>query len=683
MKTALLPCALAALFPLLASAQPASPRAAAPYAVSAPSTAIRRAAPVSEAAREGLRLVEEGCQSDGYEPEVCERAIAKLEEASRENPEQVEVQLALAQAYWNRGHTESPRAGGRQRWRQRSVDTLQRMVDRNVKDARAYYELSVRQKEDGERVRLLRKTLEMDPRHPRAHQDMAWGLLRQGLGEEAARFYKEHMDSNPVKDREEAKENLRFAEELSRARLPRQAAQVLGKVVEQTRGERRAERCVLFQSVDKQLTESLPALRGELQALRPFCTNTEHLDKAVELERQGRVDEAVKELEEQVATNPKPEETHVMLERLHQRKGEVEKAADAAERQLRAEPDAAGEVRALPENFTAGGESDAEVRGGRAAAPVPETGVTHHPASPLSLRERAGVRVPCSETLPQKAAAQGASHLEVPARGQQLHDGAAPAQGTGQARQRGRQPDERVLPRGQVPLALPEPLRHRVRKVVVDAPPGPAAREITQQMQVEGGQGEQRHPEPLPGERSADRRGDKRGQVSVGEHVMIARVHRLARKQGEPIDVRGQPGKGDEHTVTSLTQALGQQPGQLRMDEGIHGRSAYPEAGSLERQRECFSLAHQQFLLTCQQVVGAEGLGPEAEPATAVGDQIRGNGERAGAPGGHRAQVHAPRPVQRVDVHLHGVAVVHLQRRPRLVPRRGTGLWPHATTGHR
>jgi tetratricopeptide (TPR) repeat protein len=339
MKNALLPCALAALFPLLSWAQLAAPRATAPRAVAAPSTAIRRAAPASAAAREGLQLAREGCQSDGYEPEVCERAIAKLEEASREDPEQVEVQLALAQAYWNRGHTESPRAGGRQRWRQRSVDTLQRMVDRNVKDARAYYELSVRQKDDAQRVRLLRRTLEVDPRHPRAHQDMAWGLLRQGLGEEAARFYKEHMDANPVKDREEARENLRFAEELSRARLPRQAAQVLGQVVEQTRGERRAERCVLFQSVDQRLTESVPALRGELQALRPYCTNTEHLGRAVELERQGRVDEAVNALEQQVATNPKPEETHAMLERLHQRKGEVEKAAEVVERQLRLEPE--------------------------------------------------------------------------------------------------------------------------------------------------------------------------------------------------------------------------------------------------------------------------------------------------------------------------------------------------------
>lgn len=330
MKRTLLLCASVALFPLLSWAQPT---------VAAPYTAIRRVAPVSDAAREGLRLAQEGCQSDGYEPEKCERAIVKLEEASREDPEQVEVQLALAQAYWNRGHLESPQARGRQSWRQRSVDTLRRMVDRGVKDARPYYELSMREKDDTQRVRLLRRTIQEEPRHPRAHQDMAWGLLRQGLGEEAVRAYQQHMDSNPAKDRQEARESLRFAEELSRVKLPRQAAQVLSKVVEQTREERRAERCVLFQSVDQRLAESVPALRGELRALRPFCTNTEHLDRAVELEHQGRVDEAINALEQQVATNPKPEETHAMLERLHQRKGQVDKAAQVVERQLRLEPE--------------------------------------------------------------------------------------------------------------------------------------------------------------------------------------------------------------------------------------------------------------------------------------------------------------------------------------------------------
>jgi Tfp pilus assembly protein PilF len=327
MKSSLLTCALAALIPVLTWAQPA------------PSTALRRTAPISDTAREGLKLAQEGCQSDGYEEDVCNRAISKLEEASREDPEQVEVQLALSQAYWNRGHNESPKSQARQNWRQRSVDTLQQLVDKDVKDARAYYELSIRQKDDNQRVRLLRKTLEVDPRHPRAHRDMAWGLLRQGLGEEAVRAYQEHMDSSPAKDREDARESLRFAEELSRVRLPRQAAQVLGKVVEQTRGERRTERCLLFQSVDQRLAASVPALRGELQALRPHCTNTEHLDRAVELERQGRVDEAVNALEQQVATNPKPEETHVMLERLHEKKGQVEKAAQAVDRQLRTEVD--------------------------------------------------------------------------------------------------------------------------------------------------------------------------------------------------------------------------------------------------------------------------------------------------------------------------------------------------------
>ncbi|MDY7232774.1 tetratricopeptide repeat protein [Hyalangium rubrum] len=335
MKTARLSCALVALLPALSWAQ------------AAPSQALRRTAPLSPVAQEGLQLAQQGCQSDGYEPELCERAIARLEEAAREDPEGVDVQVALAQAYWNRGQVESPQSRGRQSWRQRSVDTLQRMVDRKVKDARPYYELSLRQEEDAKRTPLLERTVELEPRHPRARQDMAWGLLRQGRADEALRAYKEHMEASPVKDRQEARENLRFADEMARRKGPRQAAQVLETVMKQTREERRSERCLLFQAVDPRLAESAPVVRGELQALRPYCTDTQHLDRAVELERQGRVDEAVTALEQQVATNPKPEETHVMLERLYERKGQVAKAAEATARELRAKPD----VRELCERF--------------------------------------------------------------------------------------------------------------------------------------------------------------------------------------------------------------------------------------------------------------------------------------------------------------------------------------------
>ncbi|WP_224364968.1 tetratricopeptide repeat protein [Hyalangium versicolor] len=326
MKASSLSCALMMLLPWWAEAQP-PPRSAPPV-------------PLSAAAREAMQLAEQGCQSDGYDEDLCERAISRLEASVRENPAQLEVRLALAQACWNRAFQERPESRSRQNWQRRSMDIFQELADRKVADARPYYELSVRQKDDARRMALLQRTVELNPRHARANQDLAWGLLRQGKTDEASQVYQRHLQVSPVRDRQEARENLRFAGALAQAQRPRQAAQVLETVMDQMQGERRAERCLLLQSADPRLAKARPNVRRALQELRPYCTDMEHLDRAVDLEQQGRVDEAVTELEQQMAANPKPEETYVMLERLYLRKGQPEKAAEVTTHYLRSEPDA-------------------------------------------------------------------------------------------------------------------------------------------------------------------------------------------------------------------------------------------------------------------------------------------------------------------------------------------------------
>jgi tetratricopeptide (TPR) repeat protein len=250
MKTSHLSCALMALLPLLTWAQAAS---------------------LPPAAREGMQLSQQGCQSDGYDEELCERAISRLETAARENPSQTDVQLALAQAYWNRSFQERADSRSRQNWQQRSMDIYQRLVDRKVEDARPYYELSVRTKDQGRRTALLRRTVELNPRHARAHQDLAWNLLKQGHPDEAWRVYKRHMEVTPAKDRQEAMEDLRFAGAMARAQRPQQAAQVLETVMDQMKDERRAERCLLLQSADPRLAEARPAVKSQLQQQLNQC----------------------------------------------------------------------------------------------------------------------------------------------------------------------------------------------------------------------------------------------------------------------------------------------------------------------------------------------------------------------------------------------------------------------------
>jgi len=336
----MLTCALALLLPDAASARPKKHRvrtrrvlAQAPAAQPAPPASL------SPAAREGIRLAEEGCQSDGFDPDLCDKAIARLQEAVRQDPNQVDAQLALSKAYWNSAYQEPETSRTRDELRKRSTGILQKLVEQRPTDARPVWELSLREKDEARRLPLLERTVKLNPKHPEAHKDLAEVLVDQGKVDEAAKQYRQHIAVNPPKERQDTEESLRFARKVARVR-PEVAAEVVDDAWKATREESRTERCLRFKNVNPGLYARKPALRAQVQQLQPFCTETEHLDRAVELEQQGRVDEAINELQQQVATNPKPEETHVLLERLQLKKGRPDLAAQAVQRELKQEPDA-------------------------------------------------------------------------------------------------------------------------------------------------------------------------------------------------------------------------------------------------------------------------------------------------------------------------------------------------------
>jgi tetratricopeptide (TPR) repeat protein len=341
--TLILTCALAALLCDVAQARPRKHRVrtrrvlaqaapATPPAVPAP------AASLTPAAREGIRLAEEGCQSDGFDPGVCEKAIARLEEVARQDPNQTDVQLALSKAYWNSAYQEPETSRTRGELRQRSTAILQRLVEQRPNDARPVWELSLREKDEARQLPLLERTVKLNPKHPEAHKDLAEVLVDQGKADEAAKQYQRHMAVNPPKEREDTEQTLQFAQKLARVR-PEAAAEVVDGAWKATREESRTERCLRFKDVNPGVYARKPALRAQVQQVQPYCTETEHLDRAVELEQQGRVDEAINELQRQVATNPKPEETYVLLERLQLKKGRPDLAAQAVQRELKQEPD--------------------------------------------------------------------------------------------------------------------------------------------------------------------------------------------------------------------------------------------------------------------------------------------------------------------------------------------------------
>ncbi|MFP2933708.1 tetratricopeptide repeat protein, partial [Pyxidicoccus sp. 3LG] len=306
----------------------------------APTPSVSKPAELSATAKEGIRLAQTSCPSDGFDRAGCEKAIRLLEEAERTSPDNTDVQLALAQAYWNTSYREAAQARSRGDLRQRALGIYQKLVDGKSKDARPYWELSLRQKTETERKPLLERTVELNPKHPQANKDLAQAELEAGEVDAAVRSYERHLAVSPYRDSQDALDHLSFAKRLEKAGRPEAAVQVTDKVSRLMQGERRGTRCEIWRSVDPKLYEAQPELSQKVKSLLPYCTRTEELERASELERQGRVDEAIDAAKRQVAENPKPEETHVLLERLYKRKGQLRQAADVATRQLAEEPDA-------------------------------------------------------------------------------------------------------------------------------------------------------------------------------------------------------------------------------------------------------------------------------------------------------------------------------------------------------
>jgi tetratricopeptide (TPR) repeat protein len=325
---------------LLAWAQASPPEPPQPPSA-APTPSVAAPSALSSNAREGIRLAQESCPSDGFDRAGCEKAVRLLQEAARADPDNTDVQLALAQAYWNTSFRESPQARSRGDLKQRALGIYQQLVDKKTKDARPYWELSLRKKSETERLPLLQRTVELNPKHPQANKDLAQTELSLGQVESAVRSYQKHLDVSPYRDSQDAMDHLDFAKRLDRAGRPEAAAQMTDRVSKLVQGERRETRCEIWRSVDPKLYQGRSDVAQRVKSLLPYCTKTEELERAASLEREGRVDEAITAAKRQVEENPRPEGAYVLLERLYQRKGQPAQAAEVAVRQLEQEQDVA------------------------------------------------------------------------------------------------------------------------------------------------------------------------------------------------------------------------------------------------------------------------------------------------------------------------------------------------------
>lgn len=319
---------------------PASLALAQPYRVARPPTPYVPVPP-SPAAQAALRLHQAGCLAEDYDDSTCDRAVQQLEAVVREDPRQLDAQLALSDALWNQAFRQPAGSDARTRLRQRALDRYQQMVDASVPDARPYYALSVLTRDAGTRVQLLRRTVELAPKHPEAHKDLAWLLLDENKPEEAAREYRLHLSVNPPQGREKALADLRFASRLNQQGLTREAAQVYDTVWDATGDEGRAERCHVFKTVDTEPYERIGARFAQrLRESRGACDNLEQLKKTQLLLDQGHEQEARQRLERQVASAPTVAEPYLALQGLYLRQGQEAKAAEVMNHYFQQERDA-------------------------------------------------------------------------------------------------------------------------------------------------------------------------------------------------------------------------------------------------------------------------------------------------------------------------------------------------------
>lgn len=297
-------------------------------------------APPSAAAQEAVRLARTSCQAEDFDDRLCEQAVRRLEAVVRDEPRQLEAQLALAEAVWNQAFRQPEGSAQRAQLRQRSLELYQRLVDLGLPDARPYYSLSLLRREPEVRLQLLRRTVELEPKHPEAHKDLAWLLLEQGQVEQAMREYRTHLSVRPFEGREEALENLGFAQKLGEQGRIREAAQVYDAIWDALRGEPRAERCQLFKSMDLDPYERIGArFARQVRELRAACSDMAHMERAMELVHQGQTDEAIAELERQIQQNPAPAEPYLALERIYLERGQVDQAAGTITRYFQQEQD--------------------------------------------------------------------------------------------------------------------------------------------------------------------------------------------------------------------------------------------------------------------------------------------------------------------------------------------------------
>ncbi len=305
-------------------------------------------------ALKAIAAADESCPSDGFDLAECEKAVALLSSALKLDPALSDVEVALAKAKWNLAFSKPKAAPERAALKEESVQLLRKSVERQtalaaatpdpkvrVSGARAMFELSVRTRDRTERLKTLERAATFDPKHGEVHRRLADEYLDRGELDKAVSSYGKGIEVRGTRDFGEGLEDVRFAQRLTDKGKTLEALKVLDKVLEVSADEPRSRRCMLFSSVDLKrfdaLGASATAVAGKVKALRPHCVSFDHLNRAATFEKEGKVDEAIKELEEHQKKHPAEELGVTRLNDLYLRKGDETKATELNKKFFRLE----------------------------------------------------------------------------------------------------------------------------------------------------------------------------------------------------------------------------------------------------------------------------------------------------------------------------------------------------------
>jgi tetratricopeptide (TPR) repeat protein len=280
------------------------------------------------------------CYPESYETARCGEGIRQLERVIGSDPTLVEAYLMLATSYWNRSMLEFNMADeARKALREKSVEMLRKAVEVDSKNVEALERLVLNTKDKEEKLTLASRLVAVAPHRPESHNRLAIVLLRAGQLDQAMAAERKALQLRTDMDRDMADSHRAFAHILKEEGHRKEAVEVYETILVMMEEQPRGARCAEASLHDPRRYQDFPEFVEKLEKLLPYCANLEHSIRAAVLRSQGKIEEAIQELESQLKANPHYVAAYIPLADLHRKQGDADKAREAVKKFLEMETD--------------------------------------------------------------------------------------------------------------------------------------------------------------------------------------------------------------------------------------------------------------------------------------------------------------------------------------------------------